>query len=150
MPRDLTFSETYSATPGWIRVAKYEGGGDLSMAQGGNGYGGLIILRSVYSNRTNEFYIVSFNAGFSMSSFTQLASNNMHSLITKIRHTIDKNAKVSYIELYINAENPYNNLNVSMPCNVDGRALIAWKPTDGESTEETVEDVTVVSTLVLT
>ena len=150
MPRDLTFSETYSATPGWIRVAKYEGGSILSIAQGNIGYGGLIILRSVYSNKTNEFYIVSFNAGYRTSSFTQLASNNIHSLIKKIRHTIDENAKVSYIELYIDAENSFNELNVSMPCNVDGRALIAWKPTDGESTEETVEDVTVVSTLDLT
>ena len=147
MPRDLTFSETYSATPGWIRVAKYNGKSSLSQAQGNIGYGGLIILRSVYSNKTNEFSIISFNAGYRESSFTQFASNNKHLLIKRIRHTVDENAIVSYIELYIEAENANNDLSVSMPCNVNGRNLIAWEPTSGESTEETVEGVTVVSSL---
>lgn len=146
MPRDTNFVKTYSAVPGWIRVAKYNFG-TIEAANGNAGYGGLIIYRTVFSNKTNEFSIISFNAGYNNSSFEKIASNNIHLLIKKIRHTVDINANTAYIELYIEAMNSNNRVNISMPCNVDGENNIAWMQTNGESTDETVEGVKVVSSL---
>lgn len=149
MPRDTNFTKAYNAIPGWMRVAKYSAS-SIEAANGNVGYGGLIIYRTLYSSKSNEFSIISFNAGYNASTFEQIASNNTHSLIKKIRHTIDINTNTAYIELYIEAIDSNNRLSISMPCNIDGNNNITWKPTEGESTEETVEGVTVVSSLDLT
>ncbi len=71
-------------------------------------------------------------------------------VVTKIRHTIDSKTNTAYIEIYYSS-NLGNRVNISFPSNNNANNQINnWIPTNGESTEETVEGVTVVSSLDLT
>lgn len=143
-----TFIKTYSEDSlGWKRIAKYAGE-NLTVAQGSLGNSALIFLRTVSNNSATMTAIIIFESAYQVSSF-KLLSTKGSAIISKIRHVIDTNSNTAYIEIYYNANN-YNGFTVSMPCNIDGANLVAWKPTDGESTEETVEGVTVMSSLDLT
>ncbi len=116
------------------------------------GYGGIIIIRTAYSNDANMYDLISFASRY----YTAPESNFMklhgigNEVITKIRHTIDSNANTAYIEVYYNS-NLENPVNISIPSNDNANNKInKWMPTNGESTAETVGGVTVVSTLDLT
>lgn len=147
-----TLSHSYSLSGiGWKRVLKFEGV-SASSAGGSLGYGGIIIIRTAYSNDANMYDLISFASRY----YTAPESNFMklhgigNEVITKIRHTIDSNANTAYIEVYYNS-NLENPVNISIPSNDNANNKInKWMPTNGESTAETVGGVTVVSTLDLT
>lgn len=147
-----TLSHTYLLSgSGWKRVLKFEGV-SASEAGGAVGYGGIIIIRTSYMNDANMYDLISFASRYYItaeSSFIKLHGIG-NEVVTKIRHTIDSKTNTAYIEIYY-PSNLGNRVNISFPSNNNANNQINnWIPTNGESTEETVEGVTVVSSLDLT
>lgn len=147
-----TLSHTYLLSgSGWKRVLKFEGVSAIA-AGGAIGYGGIIIIRTSYMNDANMYDLISFASRYHItaeSSFIKLHGIG-NEVVTKIRHTIDSKTKTAYIEIYYSS-NLGNRVNISFPSNNNANNQINnWIPTNGESTEETVEGVTVVSSLDLT
>lgn len=146
--KSLTKSYWLSST-GWKRVLKFEAT-SISAAQGSMGYGCLIIVRSVYQNSENMYSLISFASQY----YNSAKSNflKLHHIgngpITKIRHTVDTKTNTAYIEIY-NESNNGNDVSISVPSNIYGRDIVAWKDAGGAATEETVSGVTVISTLSL-
>lgn len=137
------------SSPGWKRVLKFEAT-NISAAQGSMGYGCLIIVRSVYQNSENMYSLISFASQY----YNSAKSNflKLHHIgngpITKIRHTVDTKTNTAYIEIY-NESNNGNDVSISVPSNIYGRDIVAWKDAGGAATEETISGVTVISTLSL-
>lgn len=149
---DESLSHIYSLSGiGWKRVLKFEGA-SISAAGGSVGYGGLISIKTSYSNDANMYDLIAFAARY----YTNAESNfkKLHGIgnevITKIRHTVDSETNTAYIEVYYNSAY-MNVLNVNFIDNSCAQeASKGWEPTNGESTAETVDGVSVVSTLDLT
>lgn len=140
-----SFFATYEAnSAGWKRVAKY-GGTTSFVANGSHGNTALIFLRTTFNNTANMTSLIIFESAYAESSF-KILSRKGSTVISKIRYVIDTNENMGYIEVYYNS-NQANRFTVSMPCNIDGGGSYHWLPTDGESTDETVEGVKVVSSL---
>ena len=103
-------------------------------------------------NDANMYDLISFASRYhrtAESSFIKLHGIG-NEVVTKIRHTIDSKTNTAYIEIYYSS-NLGNRVNISFPSNNNANNQINnWIPTNGESTEETVEGVTVVSSLDLT
>ena len=134
---------------GWIRVAKYQAE-NLTVAQGSKGYGALLTIKSFYSNRYPVYYLISFHAGHQISGFTILDSYKGNGILQKIRHTVDTNTDTAYIELNISDSASKNNaITVTILDNIDGYGTNKWEPVNAESTDESVSDVTVISSLSL-
>lgn len=149
---DKSLSHIYSLSGiGWKRVLKFEGA-SISAAGGSVGYGGLISIKTSYSNDANMYDLIAFAARY----YTNAESNfkKLHGIgnevITKIRHVVDSNTNTAYIEVYYNSAY-MNVLNINFIDNSCAQeASKSWEPTNGESTAETVGGVSVVSTLDLT
>lgn len=152
MVNSKSLSHIYSLSGiGWKRVLKFEGA-SISAAGGSVGYGGLISIKTSYSNDANMYDLIAFAARY----YTNAESNfkKLHGIgnevITKIRHTVDSETNTAYIEVYYNSAY-MNVLNVNFIDNSCAQeASKGWEPTNGESTAETVDGVSVVSTLDLT
>lgn len=112
------------------------------------GYGALLFIRTTYNTTTPMTAIIIFEAGYTISSFKPLSIKGS-SVISQIRHVVDTNSNVAYIEVYYNADT-FNNFTISMPCNVDGHYKSCWEPMDGEGTVASIPGVNVVSQLDLT
>lgn len=146
---DELLPQTYSLSGvGWKRILKFETGSS-SAAGGSYGYGGLIVIRTAYSNDANMYNLISFASRYyvaAQSNFLKLHGIG-NEVITKIRHTVDSNTNTAYIEVYYNSSRE-NRVNIDFLSNSSAMLKTnKWKPTSGESTDETVDGVTVVSTL---
>ena len=141
----------YASSSGWKRVLKIETT-SVTSASGALGYGGLILIRTMYQNHINMYSLISFASYYpaapGVSNFLKIHHVG-DGPITKIRHTVDTKTNTSYIEIYYDSD-ASNEFSISMPSNVYGRNEIAWKDAGCSATEETVLGVNIVSTLDLT
>ena len=140
----------YASSSGWKRVLKIETT-SVTSASGALGYGGLILIRTMYQNHINMYSLISFASYYpadpGVSNFLKIHHVG-DGPITKIRHTVDTKTNTSYIEIYYDSD-ASNEFSISMPSNVYGRNEIAWKDAGCTATEETVSGVNVVSSLSL-
>ena len=135
---------------GWRRVFKFNAS-SLSETQGSYGYGELIKINSLYNTLHSVYKLISFAAGYNQSNFLNIHSIDSQRVITKIRHTIDSINNIAYIEIYYASESA-NKVTLAILANTigffdDNFKTIAWQPTNGESTEETVDGVGIISSL---
>lgn len=95
----------YLGSAGWYRVAKISDPA-LSNVQGSQNYSCVLSLKKVYNNGPPEYHKVQLASKYQSSSIIELCSiaHDGAKLITAVRHIVDGNEKVTYIEIYYNSE----------------------------------------------
>lgn len=132
--------------PGWYRIASAPVTG-ASQLSGVFEYACNLKIMNVFNSVQNGAYDISFVGAKDVSSFALLnRAIGSHIQMSKIRHTIDTANNIVYIEVYY-ATSTGNNSFVRLTDNVN--QFSAFSLIVPEATEETVDNVTVVSSMEL-
>ena len=139
---DTTIDITINAV-GWYRIACWKGESS-AYAMGAICNSCDIIFKKNWNDSNNEYHKISLASIYKKSNFVSKLSKSNTQEITKIRHVVDTNNKVAYIEFYYNSTKS-NTLAVTLNNAVTrGRR---WGLITPELTEETVDGVIVYSSL---
>lgn len=128
---------------GWWRIAKYASS-NANNSKGGCANSCNIILKRAFSNANNEYHNVTLLSTFNSSKFKDNENKSNTQIITKIRHVVDTSTNTAYIEVYYNASTN-NALSVTINNTADVGTL--WTPMVATKTSETVDNVTVMSSM---
>ena len=129
---------------GWYRIAKFGPNDNLNIIKGASGNSVFFAFKSGYSSMPNMSFWGLLNSAHIKSNITILGSEITSYQFTKIRHTIDLNNKIAYIELYynVNSFTPFTFELISNSANSDGK----WDLLDNiEPTQENIENILVYS-----
>lgn len=133
-------------TPGWYRIASAPVTG-ASQLSGVFGYACNLKIMNVFNSIQNAAYDISFVGAKDVSSFALLnRAIGTHIQMSKIRHTIDTANNIVYIEVYYKASTG-NNSFIRLTDNVN--QFSTFSLIEPKATEETVDNVTVVSSMEL-
>ena len=128
---------------GWYRIAKFASNSYESKGSTTNSC--QLFIKRVYSNNNNEYHEVKLSSVYGKSKLVSGVSIVNEQYITRIRHTVDTTNNVAYIEIYYTSTktNP-----VTLIIN-NGRCIYNkyWQCMEPELTDETVDGVTVYSTM---
>lgn len=136
-----TTSYAVVKTAGWYRVAEYNSVTE-SVLRGSYGNACFLSLKRAYNHYGTEEYRIRLSSAYDSQTFKcEDATIGSKQLISKVRYTYD--SEKAYIEIYYN-EDLANPIFVEIGNSSDG--YTCWKAIDFETTEETVEGVTVTTT----
>lgn len=117
-------------SPGWYRIAQLGITVDTvsnydrnTVAQGVAPYSCDIIMRRAYSYTNNEYHHVRLLSVFQMSQLKSIEKLVNTQIITKIRHVVDLNSHLTYLDIYYTA-NAINNIYFELANNRSG---YTWK-----------------------
>lgn len=128
---------------GWYRIARFKN--PSSTVVNGSATNSLTItIKRVYHNAPPEFHEIKFIGLYNTSEFRSIFNKSQSHGFTKIRHTIDYTNKYAYIEVYYSLGSP--NAAAWFLNDVMDALGSKWEAIF-ESTEETVDGVTVKSSM---
>jgi hypothetical protein len=132
---------------GWYRVAVFEAN-DIGLIKGSYCNSVNISIKRSYNTSSNEYYNILLMSIFNKSQFVLIGKLVNVQDITKIRHTIDVTNLKAYIEIYYTSQSS-NDLQISL---YDTKSVtnVKWNAITAVATEETVDGVSVVSSMDLT
>lgn len=146
-PPASSYKSTLSSQ-GWYRVAEFSPQ-IITTAVGASCNSVNISIKRVYGSNNNEYYNLLLMSIYNKSEFIKIGKLINNQCITKIRHTIDKTNSKAYLEIYyyISATNP---VTVNLFDIEDGSQTFKWNTITPIATAETVEGVTILSSMDLT
>lgn len=128
---------------GWYRIARFKN--PASTVVNGSATNSLTItIKRVYNNAPPEFHEIKFIGLYDTSEFRSIFNKSQSHRFTKIRHTIDHTNKYAYIEVYYNLGS--TNAAAWFLNDIMDALGSKWEAIF-ESTEETVDGVTVKSSM---
>lgn len=141
----LNNSESSStlASPGWYRIAVYRNGAQV-IAEGASANSCDIVIKRVYNTADNEVHFLRLLSVYHKSSIVAVSQLWNTKIIKKIRHTVHSSGTKAYIEIYYDHGNENSiSYSVNNAADAGGR----WNTIIADKTQETVEGVSVYSTL---
>lgn len=131
---------------GWYRIAEYSVSDNVSTLKGAKGNGCLLAIKGEYQTNKNSDYLIKFSSAYNNQRFDLISAVTYGNtnVITKIRYTYNETEMKGYIEVYYSVDK-VNAIYTEILAIADRGCL--WKGVTPYATEETVEGVTVVTTL---